>query len=247
MHCLWEGTRFSQVMDEQTETTGPAWLSRDPEPFKQGAEARLYRCNYFGRKAILKDRFVKKHRHPDLDLALTKERLKAELNALYKCKTMGVDVPAVYFVDSDRNSFIMEAIVDSISAGQFIEDCRCKSNFQEIVIDFGIQLGRSIAKLHYNGIMHGDLTTSNILLRNRKPEMIVFIDFGLSEGNATVESKGVDLYVLERAVSSTHIGAEFFFDSIMEGYQLHNKKQYDSVFKKLQEIERRGRKREMLG
>lgn len=53
--------------------------------------------------------------------------------------------------------------------------------FQEIVIGFGIQLGRSIAKLHYNGIMHGDLTTSNILLRNRKPEMIVFIDFGLSE------------------------------------------------------------------
>lgn len=63
MHCLCKGTRFSQIMDEQTETTGPAWLSRDPEPFKQGAEARLYRCNYFGRKAILKDRFVKKHRY----------------------------------------------------------------------------------------------------------------------------------------------------------------------------------------
>lgn len=62
-----------------------------------------------------------------------------------------------------------------------------------------------------------------------------------------MESKGVDLYVLERAVSSTHIDAEFFFDSIMEGYQLQNKKQYDSVSKKLQEIERRGRKREMLG
>ncbi|EJW73941.1 hypothetical protein WUBG_15148, partial [Wuchereria bancrofti] len=66
-------------------------------------------------------------------------------------------------------------------------------------------------------------------------------------GNATVESKGVDLYVLERAILSTHSEAKFFFDSIMKGYELFNRKQYDSVSKKLEEIERRGRKREMLG
>lgn len=62
-----------------------------------------------------------------------------------------------------------------------------------------------------------------------------------------MESKGVDLYVLERAVLSTHAEAEFFFDSIMKGYELCNRKQYDVVNKKLKEIERRGRKREMLG
>lgn len=61
-----------------------------------------------------------------------------------------------------------------------------------------------------------------------------------------MESKGVDLYVLERAVLSTHAEVEFFFDNIMKGYELFNGKQYDAVNKKLKEIERRGRKREML-
>ncbi|VDN38723.1 unnamed protein product [Gongylonema pulchrum] len=77
---------------------------------------------------------------------------------------MGIDVPAVYFVDRDRNLFIMEAIVDG-----------------EVISDFGIRLGRIIAKLHAGGIMHGDLTTSNMLLRNGNPETIVLIDFGLAE------------------------------------------------------------------
>ncbi|KAK6105872.1 Kae1-associated kinase Bud32 [Brugia pahangi] len=234
-------------MDEATEIADEAWLSKNPEPFKQGAEACLYRCVYFGRKAVMKERFVKTYRHPSLDIILTKERMKAELNALYKCKTMGVDVPTVYFVNIDRNFFIMEEITSDITARQFIEDFKNKSNFKEIITDFAIRLGQIIAKLHLGGIMHGDLTTSNVLLRNGNPKMIVFIDFGLAEGNATVESKGVDLYVLERAILSTHSEAKFFFDSIMKGYELFNRKQYDSVNKKLQEIERRGRKREMLG
>lgn len=55
--------------------------------------------------------------------------------------------------------------------------------FQEIIINFGIRLGQIIAKLHLGGIVHGDLTTSNILLRNGNHKAIVFIDFGLAEVN----------------------------------------------------------------
>ncbi|CAG9537288.1 unnamed protein product [Cercopithifilaria johnstoni] len=234
-------------MDETAGTINSEWLSKDSKPFKQGAEACLYRCIYFGRKAVIKERFVKIYRHPSLDLILTKERIKAELNALHRCKTMGIDVPTVYFVNIDRNSFIMEEITNGTTARQFIEDFKNSSDFEGIITDFGIRLGQIIAKLHHGGIMHGDLTTSNVLLRNGNPKIIVFIDFGLAEGNATVESKGVDLYVLERAVLSTHAEAEFFFDSIMKGYELFDRKQYDAVNKKLKEIERRGRKREMLG
>ncbi|KAL3997837.1 Kae1-associated kinase Bud32 [Acanthocheilonema viteae] len=234
-------------MDKATETVGSTWLSKDPEPFRQGAEACLFRCTYFGRKSVIKERFVKIYRHPTLDLILTKERIKAELNALRKCKTMGIDVPTVYFVNIDRNSFIMEEISNGTTARQFIEDFKNSSDFEETITDFGIRLGQIIAKLHHGGIMHGDLTTSNVLLRNGNPKTIVFIDFGLAEGNATVESKGVDLYVLERAVLSTHSEVEFIFDTIMKGYELFNKKQYDVVNRKLKEIERRGRKREMLG
>lgn len=62
-----------------------------------------------------------------------------------------------------------------------------------------------------------------------------------------MESKGVDLYVLERAILSTHAEAEFLFDSIIKGYELFNRKQFAAVNLKLKEIEKRGRKRDMLG
>lgn len=55
-------------------------------PVKQGAEGRLFHCTYLGRPAVVKDRFEKKYRHPQLDAQLTKERLKAEMRALVKCR-----------------------------------------------------------------------------------------------------------------------------------------------------------------
>ncbi|VDM92650.1 unnamed protein product, partial [Onchocerca ochengi] len=168
-------------MDEIAGTIDSAWLAKESKPFKQGAEAYLYRCIYFGRKAVIKERFIKTYRHPSLDSILTSGRIKAELNALLKCKMMGIDVPTVYFVNIDRNYFIMEEISGDATARQFIEDLKNSSNFQETITDFGIRLGRIIAKLHLGGIMHGDLTTSNVLLRNGNPETIVFIDFGLAE------------------------------------------------------------------
>lgn len=59
---------------------------KEATPFQQGAEARLYRCVFLGRKAVLKQRFVKEYRHPRLDEVLTKERLKNELRGILKCK-----------------------------------------------------------------------------------------------------------------------------------------------------------------
>ncbi|MFH4973996.1 hypothetical protein AB6A40_000705 [Gnathostoma spinigerum] len=220
--------------------------SDDKVLVKQGAEARLHKCIFLGRPAILKERFCKKYRHPVLDEQLTKTRIKAELKAICKCKTIGVDVPAVLFVDSGKNEFIMEEIPGELTAREFIEESRGKDNFHEVVGDFSFRMGGIIAKMHQAGVMHGDLTTSNVMLRNRDPSRVVFVDFGLSEGNATVEHKGVDLYVLERAISSTHFDSEFIFANILKGYETFSKKQYLNVFKKLEEIRRRGRKREMM-
>lgn len=219
----------------------------EKEPFKQGAEARLYKCVYLGRPAIVKQRFSKKYRHPVLDENLTKERFRSELRALCRCKMLGVDVPAVYFVDCERNMFIMERIKDEISAKDFIESVRELSGFKEIVSSLGNLLGSLIAKIHLEGIMHGDLTTSNMLLRSGDPNRLILIDFGLSERNATVEAKGVDLYVLERAIISTHVDADFFFDAVLDGYRKHDDKQFKAVFRKLEEIRLRGRKRELMG
>uniref|UniRef100_A0A0M3IJ92 non-specific serine/threonine protein kinase n=1 Tax=Ascaris lumbricoides TaxID=6252 RepID=A0A0M3IJ92_ASCLU len=227
---------------------------QEEQPFKQGAEAKLYRCIYLGKEAVLKERFPKNYRHPAMDELLTKERIKAELRAICKCKQMGVDVPAIYFVNAEKNHFIMERIGGGVPARQYIEDVRNRENFRqiyfyckEVLVEFGRRLGAIIGKIHENGIMHGDLTSSNVLLRNGDPKHIVLLDFGLSEGNATPESKGVDLYVLERAINSTHADTEFFFESILQGYKEYNEKQFNAVFKKLEEIRLRGRKRDMVG
>uniref|UniRef100_A0A915BFL7 non-specific serine/threonine protein kinase n=2 Tax=Parascaris univalens TaxID=6257 RepID=A0A915BFL7_PARUN len=233
--------------EDAVEVVNAFGYEQEEQPFKQGAEAKLYRCIYLGKEAVLKERFPKKYRHPAMDEILTKERIKAELRAICKCRQMGVDVPAIYFVNAEKNHFIMERIGGGVAARQYIEDVRNEENFREVLVEFGRRLGAIIGKIHENGIMHGDLTSSNVLLRNGDPKHIVLLDFGLSEGNATTESKGVDLYVLERAINSTHADTEFFFESILQGYKEYNEKQFNAVFKKLEEIRLRGRKRDMVG
>lgn len=48
---------------DATDEAIAAWFSKDPKPFKQGAEACLYRCIYFGRKAVIKERSSKIYRY----------------------------------------------------------------------------------------------------------------------------------------------------------------------------------------
>jgi Kae1-associated kinase Bud32 len=64
------------------------------------------------------------------------------------------------------------------------------------------QIGQAVGKLHGLNIVHGDLTTSNMILKEGKD--LVMIDYGLSGMSSSVEDKAVDLYVLSRAISSTH-------------------------------------------
>ena len=61
-------------------------FERDDEPFSQGAEARIFQCKFFNRPAVLKERFPKKYRHPELDKKLSHERIRAELKAILKCQ-----------------------------------------------------------------------------------------------------------------------------------------------------------------
>ncbi|VDK31244.1 unnamed protein product [Anisakis simplex] len=82
----------------------------------------------------------------------------------------------------------MEHIGGGISARHYIEDVRKQKDFHEVISDFGHRLGVIIAKVHLNGLMHGDLTSSNVLLRDSDPKRIVLIDFGLSE--VCIRSRG---------------------------------------------------------
>ncbi|KAK6748183.1 hypothetical protein RB195_001045 [Necator americanus] len=218
---------------------------------RQGAEARIYMCTYLGKPAIMKERFVKKYRHSALDHRLNKVRMRNELKGMVKAQELGIPTPTIFFVDSHKNRIIMERI-EGCTANHWIESRRLSENSSEQFLsdnmEFGNALGEAIAKMHLGNLVHGDLTTSNVILKDDNFRRPIFIDFGLASlGKVLPEDKGVDLYVLERAMISTHIDSEQVFESVLEGYRSFNNKQGDAVLKKLDEIRLRGRKRDMTG
>jgi TP53 regulating kinase-like protein len=128
-------------------------------------------------------------------------------------------------------------------------------------------VGREIGKMHLAGVVHGDLTTSNILFtprrRSDKDEgdegnggvggleggEVTLIDFGLAAQSLQDEDRAVDLYVLERAFLSTHPKAEGLFQEVLRGYEMawEGKSGGKVVLRRLETVRMRGRKRSMLG
>lgn len=219
---------------------------------RQGAESKLLEGTYLNVPTLIKERFQKKYRHPELDNILTKERIKAESRAIIKCKTIGIRTPTLYLVDLKRRSIFMEYFQHSLTCKEFIFKAN-KDLIEKLSSTIGIVLG----KMHLNNIVHGDLTTSNMLLSNKKgidvfykdfeDLELVLIDFGLSHTDSNAEDKAVDLYVLERAILSTHNTECNIFSLILNAYEIENKKGYKEVFQKLEDVRSRGRKRTMVG
>jgi len=122
------------------------------------------------------------------------------------------------------------------------------------------RVGEAVGKMHAIGVVHGDLTTSNLMLRPRKGVVngeavegergldgeIVLIDFGLASQSVQDEDRAVDLYVLERAFGSTHPRAESLFREVLAAYG-KSFKGANVVLKRLEDVRMRGRKRSMLG
>ncbi|CAI2164183.1 5996_t:CDS:10 [Funneliformis geosporum] len=184
---------------------------------KQGAEARIHTAPFLTRTAIVKERFSKAYRHPILDKKLTARRVNQEARCLFKCRKSGVDAPALYFVDTEDSTIYMEFVRGTIVKDLLVtnsEYIQNKGKQDELAKKIGIAL----AKVHEIDIIHGDLTTSNLMLRESNQSLVV-IDFGLSYISSLPEDKAVDLYVLERAFLSTHPNSEEMFTEILDNYQ----------------------------
>jgi len=217
---------------------------------KQGAEAKLHVGSFLGQKAILKERFPKKYRHPTLDQQLTKKRLKAELKLLIRCKKLGIRTPTILFADADKSRFIMEYLSEAVTSRDLINSVRAgeTESDRNRLTDVLKKIGGTVAKLHNDGVIHGDLTTSNILIDAGNEDELVLIDFGLGFSEGSAEDKGVDLYVLERAFLSTHPNMEDHFAVLLDAYKSTlNRGDKKVVVAKYEEIRMRGRKRTMVG
>ncbi|KAK6185542.1 hypothetical protein SNE40_007750 [Patella caerulea] len=214
---------------------------------KQGAEGKLYSSEFYGKPCIVKERFTKSYRHPALDKSLTTQRMKAEARALLRCRMSGIECPALYMVDIESRCIIMERVLNSVTVREYTRTLQEKDDAKNL-LSLAKQIGEVLGRLHSNNIIHGDLTTSNMLIKGYgENSRIILIDFGLSYFDSVAEDKGVDLYVLERAFLSTHPNTEALFQVILDTYKDNNKTGAEDVMKKLEEIRMRGRKRTMVG
>ena len=214
------------------------------ELFKQGAEARVYKSSIFNKPCIVKERFVKSYRHPALDKKLSDKRMVQEARSLVRCRSFGVRTPCVYHADLDTHKLYLELLPH-----QILNDIICSLQPQQQLGDDVTciirDVGRQIALMHDNDVIHGDLTTLNILV-DMQSGVSYFIDFGLSSVSSLSEDRAVDLYVLERAITCSHPRMSQLFPQILSSYALHSSRT-SSTLNKLREVRQRGRKRIMIG
>jgi TP53 regulating kinase and related kinases len=195
---------------------------------KRGAEAILWMDG----DRIVKERVKKGYRLPQIDEKLRKQRTKKESILLSEAKRIGVETPTVASVSETGFKIVME-YVDGKRLKEFLNetsDAERKKVAQMV--------GRSVGLLHKNGIVHGDLTTSNMILRDGK---VYFIDFGLGYSSSRVENQAVDLSVLREALKSTHYKyLNIMWESFIKGYRQTNDN-FNKVLDTLNGIEKRGR------
>ncbi|HLN44989.1 MAG TPA: KEOPS complex kinase/ATPase Bud32 [Candidatus Sulfotelmatobacter sp.] len=203
--------------------------------FKKGAEASLFLTDWHERKVVIKTRLPKKYRPTKLDTMIRTYRTIHEPQLMNEAKKAGVPTPLVFQVDVKNATIIME----------FIEGKQVKQLLMDISPEeraiLCVKIGELIGALHRYGVIHGDLTTSNMILNPQNK--IFLVDFGLGEKNSELEAKGVDLHLMKRALQSTHFQfAEDCFMAIAKGYAtITSEVETKNVLAKVKEIERRGR------
>lgn len=177
----------------------------------------------------------KSYRHPELDQRLRIARTIHEAKILSDTRKLGISTPIVYYIDVPNATIFMEYI-DGVRIKELLYNDT--SNFDVICRN----IGRIIATLHKNNIIHGDLTTSN-LIEQINTGRLYLLDFGLAEYSTTLEDRGVDLHLLQRVFQSTHFRIiDTCFSAILQGYkEVLGEKQTVLVLQRLEEIKKRGR------
>ena len=174
---------------------------------KKGAEADLFYTQWNSLPAILKVRTEKKYRNPILDVKIRKQRTIKEAQAIAEVKSFGIPTPLVYFVNLKKSSITMQEI-----PGIPIHDLPDLK-----IIKLSKEIGKLVGRMHKNGIMHGDLTTSNFIFYKNK---VYVIDFGLSQKTIKSEDHAVDLRLIKEILNSAHANImEFAWKNFLLGYK----------------------------
>ena len=197
-----------------------SYLKLNDDLIAKGAESNIVKSSYLGENAILKDRIPKGYRIAEIDDKIRKLRTKEEAKLLSDAKRAGVRTPILYDINLKEKSILMEEI-----EGKMVKDV--------IDEDLAFRIGEEIAKLHSADIIHGDITSSNVMIQDDK---LVFIDFGLGRYSNLDEDKAVDLLVLKKSFQSIDYNLALkYFDCVLKGYG------DEGIVNKISDIESRGR------
>jgi len=206
----------------------------DGEVIAIGAESSITKVELWGQQFVLKQRPSKPYLIPEIDSLLRTSRTSRECKSLVTARALGVPTPIVHSIDLGDYSILMDYILgkqlkqlaNSLSVSRLASLCN--------------QFGQYIAYLHTGGMVHGDPTTSNLLVTAN--DKIWMIDFGLSEMNATVEMKGVDLHLIKRALETTHWDLQDdMLSHTLEGYVEVTGEEAEPILARMEDIRERGR------
>lgn len=196
----------------------------------QGAESIVYQDN----NEVIKERFSKKYRLPHLDQSLRQFRTRREAKVLGKLEEFDFPSPKLHNFSDKRMSIVMDFV-----PGEKLKEVLLKGDDYE---KLAYEVGLKVSKLHQANIIHGDLTTSNMIV-HAETRKLHFIDFGLSSFSDKVEDKAVDLFLLDRALESTHYEQyPDIFDRVIDGYK--DWPEAVTVLERLQAVRKRGRNKQ---
>ncbi|MBI2675452.1 MAG: Kae1-associated serine/threonine protein kinase [Candidatus Aenigmarchaeota archaeon] len=190
---------------------------------RRGAEAIIFLASFEGRQAVVKERVKKGYRIPRLDESLRKARTRMEAGILIKAIRAGISVPKV--ISSSDFSIVMERI-----EGPLVREIINEKNAESL----GRQAGTEISRLHSFGLIHGDLTASNMIVSNG----IRLIDFGLAKASSRVEDKASDIFVLYETMRASKPS---IFPLFWKGFAGAYASGKDAVLRQLEKVERRRR------
>ena len=197
---------------------------------KKGAEADVYLSSWNGKKAILKIRKEKTYRNSVLDKRIRKQRTIKESEIISQVKSFGISTPLIYFLDINKCSILMQYI-----DGKLVRDMN-----EKIIEKTCFEIGKIVGILHKNGIMHGDLTTSNFILSKKK---LILIDFGLANRTEKPDDHAIDLRLFKEILNSAHANIlNKSWSNFLKGYSKSVGEKYcKKIIKLVGVIESRGR------
>lgn len=202
------------------------------EVIYRGAEATLTTALRFGRLVVLKQRGPKAYRIAELETAIARGRMRNEARLLRRAREAGVGAPAVLDADPEAQTLVLEYLgrralregFDTLPGPQRRQAARA--------------VGKAVGRLHKAGIIHGDLTTSNIIM---KGGAVHILDFSLGQVGDRLEERAVDLKAFKDSFAATHLPHAADFGLVLAGYRAVLGTPGARVVAHIRKIERRRR------